>query len=134
MTLFEEGDGRADTLVEIFLVHEGPVGISSLLPDLDAFEDLLSVRFKRGKVIWSEHIGWTVKTRQFHELAHGFRRFQTGAQRHFDVLPVFTHPLWIKGIGVNHWKEPLSQRSEEHTSELQSQFHLVCRLLLEKKK
>src|SRR5689334_6993947 len=29
---------------------------------------------------------------------------------------------------VIHW------RSEEHTSELQSQFHLVCRLLLEKKK
>src|SRR5438309_10799255 len=31
--------------------------------------------------------------------------------------------------------EPLWKlRSEEHTSELQSQFHLVCRLLLEKKK
>src|SRR2546429_1001340 len=29
--------------------------------------------------------------------------------------------------GVNH-------RSEEHTSELQSRLHLVCRLLLEKKK
>src|SRR5438309_6839691 len=28
----------------------------------------------------------------------------------------------------------LLPRSEEHTSELQSQFHLVCRLLLEKKK
>src|SRR5690554_7689649 len=27
-----------------------------------------------------------------------------------------------------------SQRSEEHTSELQSRPHLVCRLLLEKKK
>src|SRR5689334_24255624 len=27
-----------------------------------------------------------------------------------------------------------ADRSEEHTSELQSQFHLVCRLLLEKKK
>src|SRR5689334_24240454 len=27
-----------------------------------------------------------------------------------------------------------SCRSEEHTSELQSQFHLVCRLLLAKKK
>src|SRR5438309_11972867 len=26
-----------------------------------------------------------------------------------------------------------AKRSEEHTSELQSQFHLVCRLLLEKK-
>src|SRR5689334_15104882 len=31
--------------------------------------------------------------------------------------------------------QPLNRaRSEEHTSELQSQFHLVCRLLLEKKK
>src|SRR2546422_3677683 len=28
----------------------------------------------------------------------------------------------------------LSRRSEEHTSELQSRLHLVCRLLLEKKK
>src|SRR2546429_1459565 len=28
----------------------------------------------------------------------------------------------------------LSTRSEEHTSELQSRLHLVCRLLLEKKK
>src|SRR3989338_10375826 len=28
----------------------------------------------------------------------------------------------------------LGHRSEEHTSELQSQFHLACRLLLEKKK
>src|SRR5689334_3864405 len=34
------------------------------------------------------------------------------------------------------WPSPRlypTQRSEEHTSELQSQFHLVCRLLLEKK-
>src|SRR2546422_7073672 len=30
--------------------------------------------------------------------------------------------------------EPLGLRSEEHTSELQSRLHLVCRLLLEKKK
>src|SRR2546422_7554250 len=29
---------------------------------------------------------------------------------------------------------PLADRSEEHTSELQSRLHLVCRLLLEKKK
>src|SRR2546427_7414490 len=31
-----------------------------------------------------------------------------------------------------HWNGPF--RSEEHTSELQSQSNLVCRLLLEKKK
>src|SRR5689334_25273993 len=30
-------------------------------------------------------------------------------------------------------ENPSLLRSEEHTSELQSQFHLVCRLLLEKK-
>src|SRR5687768_17628682 len=29
---------------------------------------------------------------------------------------------------------PRTARSEEHTSELQSRLHLVCRLLLEKKK
>src|SRR5438309_4865633 len=34
----------------------------------------------------------------------------------------------VRGIGLGE------NRSEEHTSELQSQFHLVCRLLLEKKK
>src|SRR2546427_12552058 len=32
------------------------------------------------------------------------------------------------------WGLPLYSRSEEHTSELQSQSNLVCRLLLEKKK
>src|SRR2546429_5294800 len=31
-------------------------------------------------------------------------------------------------------KWPKAKRSEEHTSELQSRLHLVCRLLLEKKK
>src|SRR5690625_5704287 len=31
-------------------------------------------------------------------------------------------------------KSSMSWRSEEHTSELQSRGHLVCRLLLEKKK
>src|SRR5438309_11773718 len=33
-----------------------------------------------------------------------------------------------------HYRGDRIPRSEEHTSELQSQFHLVCRLLLEKKK
>src|SRR3989449_5665617 len=40
-----------------------------------------------------------------------------------------------KGIPVQATLEkPYSTRSEEHTSELQSRLHLVCRLLLEKKK
>src|SRR6267143_7256647 len=50
-----------------------------------------------------------------------------------DALPIcrwprhcFSSRLRALVTGIN--------RSEEHTSELQSQFHLVCRLLLEKKK
>src|SRR5258708_8376618 len=71
-------------------------------------------------------------------------------------------PIWIMGIFVHHWRRPTAirrtdflvgshralvikigkgateprtrKRSEEHTSELQSPDHLVCRLLLEKKK
>src|SRR3712207_8798372 len=38
------------------------------------------------------------------------------------------------GILHAHLVSPLSARSEEHTSELQSRQYLVCRLLLEKKK
>src|SRR5690625_5816894 len=35
-------------------------------------------------------------------------------------------------LSIKHYKEK-SKRSEEHTSELQSRGHLVCRLLLENK-
>src|SRR5689334_12671514 len=38
------------------------------------------------------------------------------------------------GIDAEEGAADHAARSEEHTSELQSQFHLVCRLLLEKKK
>src|SRR2546422_7184933 len=36
-------------------------------------------------------------------------------------------------FGDHHLHPVLALRSEEHTSELQSRLHLVCRLLLEKK-
>src|SRR2546427_5650400 len=39
---------------------------------------------------------------------------------------------WLQGEET--WGRPEAIRSEEHTSELQSQSNLVCRLLLEKKK
>src|SRR2546422_2543779 len=40
---------------------------------------------------------------------------------------------WSRGRRGAH-RAGRSSRSEEHTSELQSRLHLVCRLLLEKKK
>src|SRR5690625_6855036 len=41
-------------------------------------------------------------------------------------------PCFVGEVGICGNRENL--RSEEHTSELQSRGHLVCRLLLEKKK
>src|SRR2546430_7174537 len=38
---------------------------------------------------------------------------------------------WLERVPGKSWR---GDRSEEHTSELQSQSNLVCRLLLEKKK
>src|SRR5256885_10425949 len=42
--------------------------------------------------------------------------------------------LWCRACATSSLPVPLSPRSEEHTSELQSPCNLVCRLLLEKKK
>src|SRR2546427_1483716 len=46
-----------------------------------------------------------------------------------DKLPEFVGALERRGLTLADYA-----RSEEHTSELQSQSNLVCRLLLEKKK
>src|SRR5690348_17962302 len=61
-----------------------------------------------------------------------------------DALPIFAllGMLWpepvvrVVATGFSPEKTALTShlRSEEHTSELQSPVHLVCRLLLEKKK
>src|SRR5689334_25364386 len=52
------------------------------------------------------------------------------------VMPIFSPRKRLKVPSENSRRVPRRSetRSEEHTSELQSQFHLVCRLLLEKKK
>src|SRR2546422_5460800 len=39
-----------------------------------------------------------------------------------------------RGVPEQRGRRAAQHRSEEHTSELQSRLHLVCRLLLEKKK
>src|SRR6266487_6899235 len=51
-----------------------------------------------------------------------------------DALPIFD---WNVSMVLDHLIadiDTFNRRSEEHTSELQSPVHLVCRLLLEKKK
>src|SRR6266568_7793144 len=49
-------------------------------------------------------------------------------------LPIPARGFRQSAARLHHTPRESRSRSEEHTSELQSQFHLVCRLLLEKKK
>src|SRR5690625_6073054 len=58
---------------------------------------------------------------------HGFKAI--------DVVVANLYPFRATIADPQHRREDaIEQRSEEHTSELQSRGHLVCRLLLEKKK
>src|SRR5438309_3191340 len=58
-----------------------------------------------------------------------------GRPWHVTSVPVTGPPrVFVTGFMDGRTKLQVDPRSEEHTSELQSQFHLVCRLLLEKKK
>src|SRR5256885_13081142 len=61
-----------------------------------------------------------------------------------DLKAAFLRPVWRSRLCARAWAEHRGrtishyrceiERSEEHTSELQSPCNLVCRLLLEKKK
>src|SRR3712207_8437073 len=65
-----------------------------------------------------------------------FRSVPDARERHRDKpVEELPHPLAAQGNPGAH-RHTLAdlERSEEHTSELQSRQYLVCRLLLEKKK
>src|SRR5438876_5858439 len=67
-------------------------------------------------------------TTLFRSVATGVVFFSlAAAKRSVYLLPLHPAVALLLGAGV-------AARSEEHTSELQSPVHLVCRLLLEKKK
>src|SRR2546425_12307992 len=68
-------------------------------------------------------------TTLFRSRAHAAARRPGRAPRRAEV-----HERLVEVVGAAGRHEGLGQRSEEHTSELQSLAYLVCRLLLEKKK
>src|SRR5688572_31622822 len=67
------------------------------------------------------------------ELSAGLAMTRFGVMKHLRVLEE-AGLLTTRRVGREklHYLNPV--RSKEHTSELQSQSNLVCRLLLEKKK
>src|SRR2546422_4974667 len=78
------------------------------------------------------HLGWRdpYSSAEFSERQNGYAQV-------FGSNQVYTPQMIVDGrtefVGSSEGRAN-SVRSEEHTSELQSRLHLVCRLLLEKKK
>src|SRR5205814_8126304 len=99
-----------------------PVPLSPLFPYTTLFRSDLAQAFRRGHVYpYSLVIGEPAGRRRPHF--------------HACIEPIGgpSDPFVAHDVTSGN-RGPVLPRSEEHTSELQSLRHLVCRLLLEKKK
>src|SRR2546428_3618310 len=74
---------------------------------------------------WIQRLRWATQACDYIRLDH-FRGFEQ-----FWEIPA-SEPTAINGRWADGPKDDFFNRSEEHTSELQSRSDLVCRLLLEK--
>src|SRR4051794_36899121 len=93
--------------------------------DLDGFDGVLAF----GEVLRQIYLklGWANRAFTWHEAA------DVALYRPLPEIEPTHDVIWIGNWGDGERSAELN-RSEEHTSELQSPVHLVCRLLLEKKK
>src|SRR5690348_17918225 len=94
-----------------------------------AYTEIYTLSLHDALPIWTgdEHVGGVADHED--EVGHGRRiDVATGAGPHDDGD--LRHDAGRDDVSL----EDFAVRSEEHTSELQSPVHLVCRLLLEKKK
>src|SRR5699024_11692562 len=84
---------------------------------------------KTGEVIYRNYIAGFPIVSEYNYGTYSLQNVTSNGQRFMFSLYGLQVPL----PNTNKQKT-LPSRSEEHTSELQSRFDLVCRLLLEKKK
>src|SRR5438270_13594092 len=75
-----------------------------------------------------------IYTLSLHDALPICKRAMTWHRANDDTIQVFTAEKSFWGADDYRFQQAIYLRSEEHTSELQSQSNLVCRLLLEKKK
>src|SRR5205085_9786726 len=108
------------SLTLFFLTHPPAADISTL--SLHDALPILAVHDERQGILWRRGEG---------------ARSDRAAARLSDAEPLASPAHASAGRGdvpVGGEQDRRIRRSEEHTSELQSQSNLVCRLLLEKKK
>src|SRR2546429_5186958 len=92
-----------------------------------------------GRDIFAPVAAWLTKNWQsssMGEQIEDYKRFALPRPKPADgaLKGVILRADTFGNLITNFRQEDLPERSEEHTSELQSRLHLVCRLLLEKKK
>src|SRR2546422_4676671 len=87
--------------------------------------------FRRAALLhlFDEGLGETITRAEFHVAQDGLVSRRAEIVILEIAVPILVDQ--ISALGASRFRD---ERSEEHTSELQSRLHLVCRLLLEKKK
>src|SRR5688572_10607150 len=105
---------------------------------LDKFRNIgIMAHIDAGKTTATERIlfytGVSHKIGEVHEGTATMDWMEQEQERGITITSAATTCFWTRN-GVEHRINIIDTRSEEHTSELQSQSNLVCRLLLEKKK
>src|ERR1039458_1675138 len=121
---FEVGGVQYETIVEAKDWNK-PVDQSQLL----AFKAILDDLPGQPKGIFVTRNGYQAGAEEF-AIAQGILIYEL---KEFDTFPPLeaTVGSWVKISNVRVPLRGVVKRSEEHTSELQSLRHLVCRLLLE---
>src|SRR5690625_6689436 len=96
-----------------------------------AEDELLKLDDKWGKKYPVVMDSWN---NNWEELSQYFKYTQPIRKLIYTTNPIEAYHRQIRKVTKTKGAFPNEMRSEEHTSELQSRGHLVCRLLLEKKK
>src|SRR2546429_3940351 len=127
--------GDADVIV----IGGGIAGVAAALRLKDrGLEPLvLEAESRVGGRMTTDRVNGFVIDRGVTLLGNGFVRMRSLVRR-LGLSPLVGTGSFSVGIqdaaGCRGYRSGRFERSEEHTSELQSRLHLVCRLLLEKKK
>src|SRR5689334_21247245 len=125
-------------------LHAKPVAIQLPLGAEDAFRGIIDLIDNKAIIFRDETLGseFTVEDvpADYKDSVHEYRDklIEAASEADEKLFEKFVHGESISNdelrTAIRKATIAIKLRSEEHTSELQSQFHLVCRLLLEKKK
>src|SRR5687768_16123887 len=141
-------DGAANTVAPLRAHRHGPAGpvgrsglaVGGLVRAVAESRQPAPTHDRRGHILLTRSLPIKmtteeafIKVLQMHGIEHAFGIIGSAFMPVSDLFPKAGITFWDVAHETNGGLMA-DGRSEEHTSELQSRLHLVCRLLLEKKK